>query len=124
MKLTTLSVFAALLLGSFGAMARDVDRMFLLCDGVSLNSSGDAFSFTVTLDLANGKVLSIGSGGGAVTEIIGKQDVSDGVTNRLRLDRTARTFSLAIYLGKAGTDSDATTDDEFRGTCSPTSKAF
>src|SRR4051812_16999625 len=99
MKLTTFSVLAALFLGSPGAFAMDDDRTFLLCAGVSQSDGADAFSFTVTLDIPNEKVLSIGSGDGATTEaftdkdIIGKQEVGGGVTNRLTIDRAARTFS-------------------------------
>ena len=130
MKLTTLNVVVALLLGSPGASAMDGDQTFLLCTGASQSDAADTFSFTVTLDIPNEKVLSIGSGEGAITEtfsdteIIGKQDVGRGVTNRLTIDRASRTFSLVIHRGKAGTESDPATDDEFKGTCSPTGKAF
>ena len=130
MRLTILSGAVALLLGTSAAVAADGDRTFLLCAGVSQSDNADAFSFTVTLDIPNEKVLSIGSGEGAVTEaftdteIIGKQDVGGGVTNRLTIVRATRTFSLAIHRSKAGADSDEAADDAFKGTCAPTSRAF
>ncbi|WP_336491562.1 hypothetical protein [Methylobacterium nigriterrae] len=84
----------------------------------------------MTLDIPNEKVLSIGSGEGAITDaftetaIIGKQEVGGGVTDRLTIDRASQTLSLVIHHSKAGPDSDAAIDDEFKGTCSPTSRAF
>jgi hypothetical protein len=127
MRLTTLNVVVALLLGSSGAVAAaEGERTFLLCAGVSQSDRADAFSFTVTLDVPNATVLSIGSGEGAVTEaftdteIVGRQDVGGGVTNRLTIDRAARTFRLVIHRSQAPTEA----DDAFEGTCSPTSRAF
>lgn len=52
MKIITLSVLVSLALASTGALADDGDRSFLLCDGVSQTDSAEAFSFTVTLDIA------------------------------------------------------------------------
>lgn len=108
----------------------DDDRTFLLCAGVSQSDGTDAFTFTVTLDIPNEKVLSIGSGEGAVTEaftdtdIVGKQEVGGGVTNRLTIDRASQTFSLVIHRSKAGLGSDSAPEDEFKGTCSSTSRPF
>jgi hypothetical protein len=81
MNIIALTALAYLAVASTVALADDGDRSFLLCDGVSQKDSTEAFSFTITLDLANEKVISIGSGDGAVTEaftdaeIVGRQDL-------------------------------------------------
>ena len=131
MKPIILATLLALILTSTSVRSDDGERSFLLCEGASLKDSADGFSFTVTLDIQHEKVMSIGSGEGAVTEaftdteIIGKQDVGVGVTNRLTIDRGARTFSLVILRAKAKESaSDPVAEDEFRGTCTPTTKAF
>jgi hypothetical protein len=132
MKLIALAALSSLTLASTGALADNGDRSFLLCEGTSQKDSDQSFAFTVTLDIGNEKVISIGSGDGAVTEaftdteIVGKQNLGGGVVNWLTVDRATRTFSLAVVRTKATTSSagDPVTDDEFRGACRPTGKAF
>ena len=131
MNLAILTLLLALVLPSVEGLANEGDQAFLLCDGVSPKDSTEAFSFTVTLDIPNERVISIGSGDGAVTEtftdseIVGKQNLGGGVVNRLTIDRLSRTFRLEILRGKAqASSSNGVPDDEFTGMCSPTSKAF
>ena len=121
----------ALILAPTLVRSDDGERSFLLCEGTSLKDNTDGFSFTVTLDIQHEKVVNIGSGDGAVTEaftdteIVGKQDVGVGVTNRLTIDRGSRTFSLVILRAKANENaSDPVAEDEFRGACTPTGRAF
>ena len=132
MKPIALVALSFLILASTGAIADGSDHSFFVCNGISQKNSAEAFSFTVTLDMRNEKVINIGSGDVATTETftdkenIGKHDLGGGVINKLTVDRDSRTFILIIMRtdSSANGGNDIVNDDEFRGACKPAGKAF
>ena len=112
------------------AFAAEEERSFLVCEGVSRTDTSNTFSFTVTLDPSAGKVLDIGTGPGATTDaftdavIVGRQDIGNGVTNRLTINRTTQAFSLEIVHAVREADPPSDTDDVFSGRCGPTARPF